>query len=188
MYPRLSPDGQRIALGINEGMDWGVWVYDIVRGTLVAVEKSARAAIWTPDGGRLTYTNTLGSSVSSKSADGSGASEPLMEPRYPTYPNSWSPDGNLLAYTQLTADAGLDIGVLPLQGKVTPVAKSSMEERALMFSPDGRWIAYVSDETGRFEVYVRSYPDLSEKHQNLHRRRRAGGLGTGWERALLRQW
>jgi serine/threonine-protein kinase len=165
MYPRLSPDGQRIALGILEGVDPGVWVYDIVRGTLVAVEKSAQAAIWTPDGARVTYANASGSSVSWKAADGSGVSEPFLEPHYPTYPNSWSPDGSLLACTQLTADAGLDIGVLLLEGKATPIAKSSREERTLMFSPDGRWIAYVSDETGRLEVYVRPYPDLSEKHQ-----------------------
>ena len=88
-----------------------------------------------------------------------------MEHGYLAVPNSWSPDVSLLACTQLTADAGLDIGVLPLEGKATPVAKSSMEERALMFSPEGLRIAYVSDETGRLEVYVHPYPDLSEKHQ-----------------------
>ena len=92
-----------------------------------------------------------------KPADGSGEREllPAGEHTQTLMPTSWSPDGQTLAF--LTA-GGADIWMLPLNGEATSFLATSFNERSAMFSPDGRWLAYASNESGRFEVYVQAYP------------------------------
>jgi dipeptidyl aminopeptidase/acylaminoacyl peptidase len=92
------------------------------------------------------------------SADGTGEIEPLLK-RERAFPHSWSPDGQVLAYYELTPD-GRDIWMLPLNGDPSPFLVTPANERSPAFSPDGRWIAYVSDESGRDEVYVQPYAGL----------------------------
>ena len=160
---RISPDGQRVATGILREK-FGVWVYDMPRGTLSRLTFAAGhngAPIWTPDGRRVTFASERDGrwNLYWKPADGSGQTERLTESEDIQIPQSWSPDGRVLAFMTI-GDKGQDIWLLPIDGerKPEPFLDTPFSEQNAEFSPDGRWIAYVSDETGRPEVYVTPYP------------------------------
>ena len=117
--------------------------------------------LWTPDGKRVTFSSTRAGGPENlfwKAADGSGPAEQLTESERRQVPSSWSPDGQVLAFSELPLTAA-DIWVLPLQGerKPRPFLQTQFQEAAAVFSPDGHWLAYTSDESGRPEVYVRPY-------------------------------
>jgi serine/threonine-protein kinase len=162
--PRISPvDARRLIVTITEGNKTDVWGYEIGRGvtTRLTFEASNGAAIWTPDGTRITFSSDrLGSfNVFSKASDGSGSAERLLESAHPQFPSSWSPDGQHLALTEIQPSTGLDILLLKRgAAQAEGLMASSYNESGAMFSPDGRWIAYVSDESGQDEVYVRAHP------------------------------
>ena len=149
--PRLSPDGRRIAISA-EGQ---VWLYDLSRETLTRFTFEGNAnnyPTWTPDGKRVGYRSGSPPSLFWQPADGSGNEERLTtsENEKTQYPNSWSPDGQELAFTESTSTTGLDLWVLRLSDrKVLSFLRTRFDEGAAMFSPDGRWLAYVSDESGR---------------------------------------
>jgi len=163
MFPRLSRDGQRLAVSI-QGANPGIWVYELARGILSRLTESAGVprSIWTPDGKHLTF----GSPQSGPAnlywmlADGSGAAERLTASENFQVPGSWSPDGQVFAFTEADPATGLDIWVLGLQGdrKPRPFLQTPSNEYGPAFSPDGRWVAYGSDETGRQEIYVWPFP------------------------------
>jgi serine/threonine protein kinase/Tol biopolymer transport system component len=156
--PRVSPDGQRIVVDIQDKADHSdLWVYDVIRATWSQLTFNGRSfvPVWTPDGKRVTFAVTAdgASKVYWKAADGSGPDELLSSS--PGNPHSWSRDGRYLAGTG-------EIGVLRLDGdrKMLPFlpAPGGGQFAAPAFSPDGRWIAYVSNETGRNQVYVAQFP------------------------------
>jgi serine/threonine-protein kinase len=156
--PRLSPDGQRLAIQIFPSTD--VWVYEIARGILTPLTLGTaitRSPIWTPDGSRLTYS-VAESGIFWIPADGSGTPDQLTKSQSLQMPNSWSPDG-ALAYSEGLPVSG-DIWVLPLEGDRQPqeFLVTEFNERHPMFSPNGGWIAFTSDRSGRDEVYVKPYP------------------------------
>jgi len=164
--PRLSPNGQQIAY-VTRGREPGVWVYDLNRGTAgrLTGEGKAMFVTWTPDGRRLVFGwwKTGPSNLYWQPADGSSAMERLTESDYKQYPGSWSPDGVTLAFVQGRPDTGgdrdRDLFLLDMQSRrITPFLNSSGYESFPEFSPDGRWMAYASDESGRLEVYVRPFP------------------------------
>lgn len=164
---RLSPDGARVALDLQRsagGRD--IWVHDIARGTRsrVTVTGNTQHPVWTPDGQRITF-NTTGShrAIYWKEADGSGEAELLWASEHNPVPISWSPDG-LLAFEERTP-SGIDAWVLTLDGEKTATTflAAPFNETSPMFSPDGRWMAYVSDESGRQEIYVQPYPGPGQK-------------------------
>jgi serine/threonine-protein kinase len=166
--PRLSPDGERIAL-LVDGALAHLAVYDVPRGTLTRLtfeENVPGHAVWTPDGKRLTYPWQRSGTMSLfwQSADGSGASEELNQEGLA---GSWSPDGKFLAFVRSDASFQEDIWILPFEGDRTP--RPLVEERSNQFeaeiSPDGEWLAYASDESGRTEIYVREFPGLGQKTQ-----------------------
>ena len=172
---RLSPDGQRMAVTIAENPS-DVWVYDISRDTLTRLtfEGDNRLPVWTPDGERVTFRSDREGprNIFWKPADGSGAAERLTTSAGEQTPSSWSPDGQLLAFYERYADetgttSNRDIWVLPLEAerKPQPFLQTPFEETAGMFSPDGRRLAYVSNESGRLEVYVQPYPGPGGKWQ-----------------------
>jgi serine/threonine protein kinase/Tol biopolymer transport system component len=162
--PRLSPDGQRIAVAIEEP-ETRVWVCDLTRGTLSRLTTEGNtqySPIWTPDGKRIAFSS--GGSLFWQPADGSGKLERLTENNI-TQPHSWSPDGKLLvgASTSVPSAAhptvNYDIAVLRIgDAESRPFLQTPANELSPMFSPDGRWLAYASDESGRAEIYVQSYP------------------------------
>ena len=168
--PRLSPDGQRLAVGIQT-TNIGVWLYDLARGTLTRLAETLVLPFptWTPDGKRLTLSLYRQGSFNLywMPADGGAAVERLTTSEDLPVPGSWSPDGEVLAFSEMDPTTGWDISVLRLEGdrKPQPFLHTPSNESAPIFSPDGRWIAYQSDESGRGEIYVRPFPGPGGKGQ-----------------------
>ncbi len=159
---RLSPDGQRVAVAVQSGLNQDIWIYDIGRGTRMrlTVEGNNGDPVWTPDGMRVTFSSNRDGSQDLywKPADGSGQAELLlnMHTGNVLIPTSWSPDGESLAFYAVAPTR--DIWVLPRGGDASPFVATAFNEGSPLFSPDGRWLAYVSDESGRDEIYVQPYP------------------------------
>jgi Tol biopolymer transport system component len=181
LNPRLSPDGRRVAVEITE-QETQTWLYDLSRETLTRLTFEGNVngyPAWTPDGKRIAFqSNKEGSAdIFWQLADGSGGLERLTTSEYIRAPNSWSPDGQLLAFQETTPTTQRDIWVLRMAGpssaaadsgqvrKAQPFLRTPFSESAARFSPDGHWITYVSDESGRFEVYVQPYPGPGGKWQ-----------------------
>jgi serine/threonine-protein kinase len=176
--PRLSPDGRRIAVGISEE-DYQVWLYDLSRETLTRFTFGGNyngTPTWTPDGKRIAFlSNKEGPlNIFWQLADGSGGLERLTTSEYIHVPQSFSPDGQLLAFYEVNPTTQRDIWVMRMSdpsvssGQVRqsqPFLRSPFEESAPRFSPDGRWLAYISDESGRYEIYVQPYPGPGGKWQ-----------------------
>jgi predicted Ser/Thr protein kinase len=159
--PRLSPDGQRIAYDVR-GRGWQIWIYDLNRGTASKLTSEGRAAWanWTPDGKRLVFAwwRSGQGNVYWQAADGSQPMERLTTSDYWQSPGSLSPDGAILTFLEEPTSYP-DILLLDLRSRrITPFLNSPASECYPEFSPDGRWLAYTSDESGRIEVYVRSFP------------------------------
>jgi hypothetical protein len=165
--PRLSPDGRKIAYAVNESQ---VWVHDLDRGTnsRLNVERLAGHPIWTPDGGRLLfqYQKSQLWNLFWQPYDGSSPMQQLATSEYPQFPGSFSRDGKKVVFVEWHEDAGGDIAVVDVDsGKVAPFANNpKFSEAQPVFSPDGRWIAYTSDESGRYEVYVQPFPGPGGKY------------------------
>ena len=158
--PRLSPDGQRVAM-FTEGQDGGIWIYDLVRGTLTRFATGPRGQrpVWTPDGRRLIFSGPR--NLFWKLSDGTGPEERLTTSESAQYAESWSADGKTLAFFQGPRPSEGDIWVLSFSGSDTtarPFVNTAASEMWPDFSPDGRWIAYTSHESGRDEVFVQPYP------------------------------
>jgi serine/threonine-protein kinase len=160
---RISPDGKKVALGIAEGSIAEIWIYDIEHTTLTRFEYEGNnhGFAWTQDGKRLMFSSNRGSdnniyNIYSKQADGSEEAKLLFSSEKRKYYPSVSADGSLLAFYEWTpTDRNRDIGVLRLKDNTaSSIFNSSAQESAPAFSPDGRRIAYESDESGRDEIYV----------------------------------
>ncbi len=124
--------------------------------------------MWTPDSRRLTFgwSNTGIANLYWQAADGSSPMERLATSQYVQWPGSWSPDGEILASVESHPGSGWDIVLLSVRDrKVNPFLSSRFDETYPEFSPDGRWISYVSNESGRNEVYVQSFPGPGGKWQ-----------------------
>jgi eukaryotic-like serine/threonine-protein kinase len=164
LHPRLSPSADRVAVAIRMGKS-DIWVYELSRGTLTRLTSgsgSVMAPSWTPDGQRLTFAMSSPGSTTGlfvRPADGSGPAEPLVTNAYTHFNSCWSPDGKHLAFDEQRPDTGWDVWVLSVgQPQPQPFVRTPANESAPVFSPDGRWLAYSSDETGRAEVYVQRFP------------------------------
>ena len=167
---RVSPDGRFLAL-LVDAANANLWVYDIARATSTRFTFGFdnQSPIWTPDGHRVTFntTRTQPSSIFWQASDGTGQAERLTTSEHSQHPISWSPDGKILALMEANPATGWDIFVLSLDGDRTPkpFLQTNFNERAPEFSPNGRWIAYYSDESGQDEVYVRQFPSAEGKIQ-----------------------
>jgi len=170
---RFSPDGRRLALAKNGYLS----IYDIQRGTMTRLSFSAHAhsPVWTPDGRHILYgaRSSDGDSLSWIRADGAGEAQVLLKRPIAT-PYSFSPDGRHLSYQEISPDGGQDLWTLPLDvsdsdhpkpGKPEPFLLTPSNETVGVFSPDGRWIAYRSDESGTNEIYVQPFPGPGKKWQ-----------------------
>jgi eukaryotic-like serine/threonine-protein kinase len=168
--PRLSPDGRRVVVGLEQP-EPQIWLYDLARETLARFTlegDSNRNPVWTPDGKRIGFNSSRNNGdVSWQLADGSGRPEEFS-PTGGALTSSWSPDGKLLASSVGDPTTGYDIWVVKMGDTDTtaqPFLRTPFNEEAPQFSPDGRWLAYVSDESGRYEVYVQPYPGPGGKWQ-----------------------
>src|SRR5579862_4228572 len=184
--PRMSPDGQRLAIEVTEGSGTDIWLYDWQRDTMTRLTFSGngRAPLWTPDGRYIAF-QAQGEGMSVIRSDGSGKPQPLTQSKNNHYPWSFTSDGKRLAFMEL-GSGGFDLWTVPLEsdsaglraGKPEVFLQTPADERAPSFSADGRWMAYSSDESGTFQVYVRAFPDKGGKWQISN----SGGVYPMWSR------
>ncbi len=184
--PAVSPDGKRLAVHINTSDD-DIWVFDRARGTLARLTFQPgedEAPVWSPDGRRLAFSSNLADhprAILWKNADGSGTEEILSATGLHIHLGGFSPDGQLLVYTDYASETRGDIWLLPLAGdrKPRPFLQTPFSERDPRISPDGRSLAYTSDESGRDEIYVQSLEGPGGKYQIST----GGGFGSLWARS-----
>jgi serine/threonine protein kinase/Tol biopolymer transport system component len=180
----LSPDGRRVAFEVV-GTTVDVWVFEIGRGTLTRLTQEGRnnAPIWSPDGRQIAYSAFQDgkAAVMSRPVDGSGSAKQLWAGALNCLPYSWSPDGRTLALGCSTAESGNeDLFVLSLDGtsSPSPFVNTPFSDWGARFSPDGKWIAYISDASGQYEVYVRPFPGPGSQWQISN----GGGEEPVWSR------
>ncbi len=169
--PHFAPDGHRLALEIDDGMSQqvDVWIYEWARDTLTRLTFDPApdyTPVWTPDGRRIVFTSPRAGGAPNlywQRADGTGEAQRLTESKNLHTAASWHPSGKFLAFDEQTPQTQNDLMILPMNGdeasgwkpgSPTVFLKSPFSERWPMFSPDGRWLAYISNESGRNEVYV----------------------------------
>jgi serine/threonine-protein kinase len=178
--PQLSLQGDRLSLTVLAGDNWDVWVYDIERGvsTRLTFEKSIDSEqIWSPDGQWLIFSSDQGGpdSLYRKRSDGSGEIERLTEAKSAQWAASWSRDGRYVLYIQQGQQ--FDIGYLDLETREThDFLATPFGDAYPDLSPDGRWLAYASNESGAWAVYVRPFPSGNGKWQVSD----AGGANPRW--------
>jgi Tol biopolymer transport system component len=171
MEPRISPDGTRIALSIQSGKDSDIWIYDIAKNTLTKLTFGGvnRTPAWSPDGLRVAYYSYDNGkhNISLKLADGSGSPEVLASGFGRSYVDDFAKDGSCLVLdiagpsrVHKPTQSASDIFVLPLAGERTfrPFLETQFDEWQSAISPDGRWIAYSSNESGTYQVFVQPFP------------------------------
>ena len=175
--PTLSPDGNRVAvdeLDIRTAGTRNIWVMDVARGVPTRFTFNSGqdySAAWSPNGTRLVFTSIRGTGYEmyQKDSGGTGKEELLLQSGETVVPNSWSPDGRYSLYSATGQKTGSDLWVLPASpstppgSKPVPYLQEPYNERQGQFSPDGRWIAYSSDESGTYQVYVQSFPAGAER-------------------------
>jgi serine/threonine-protein kinase len=192
--PHFSPDGSKLAMDIFDGTNIDVWVYDWGRNALSRLTFDAGAdqkPVWTPDGRRITFSSSRGDTSTSnlywQRADGAGDAQRLTESRNQQFAGSWHPSGKYLAFSERRPDTGDDLLIMPMEGDSASGSKpgtptvflaTPAAETEPMFSPDGRWIAYVSNESGTSQVYVRPFPGAGGKWQVSS----TGGSDPTWSR------
>jgi serine/threonine protein kinase len=186
-HSSLSRDESRLALSRIDGTA-DIWVLDVKRGVSTRLTFDPAFDLtpeWSPDGHRIAFTsNRMGLSeyaLYMKAVDGTGKDELLVaEGLRTTSPNDWSPDGRFILYVIGHEDGTRDILALPLEGdrKPVPVVATSFNETNAQFSPDGRWIAFQSDESGQPEIYVQPFLRPGQKV----RISTAGGVQARWRR------
>jgi len=175
----FAPDGHRLALSLTERGNDDLWVYDLDRDTMTRLTFTGSDGIpaWSPDGKHIVFSSTRGGGSDSlywMRADGGGEVVRLTEAKHPQFAFSFSPDGKRLAFAELDPQTNVDLWTLPLEGAESDHPKAGEPEPFLvtpfnemmpMISPDGHWLAYYSDESGRDEVYVRPFPGPGGKWQ-----------------------
>jgi serine/threonine protein kinase/Tol biopolymer transport system component len=165
--PRLSPDGRRVAVTVRGPETDDVWLYDLSRQawTRFTSQGSSAFPVWSPDGRALTYTSsrTGRDNMYRRALDGGGPEEHLLVSDRPNYPFSFSPDGTLI-FVEISIPSAQDIWFLGAgEKKASSLVETTFAEGAPAFSPDGRLLAYVSNESGRNEIYVRPFRGAGEK-------------------------
>jgi dipeptidyl aminopeptidase/acylaminoacyl peptidase len=181
----LSPDGRRVAVHRHDGTGGDLWLLDLERrGTLSRLTFDASqdnaSPIWSPDGRRIVFGSERNGKwgVYEKSANGTGTEQLLVESDLPKMPMAWSRDGKSVVYWVQDPKTGGDQWVLPLgaEKKPLPLLQTQFQEGHPQIAPNGKWIAYQSNESGRAEIYVRPFPGGDGKWQVST----AGGTFMRW--------
>jgi serine/threonine-protein kinase len=186
--PRLSPDGQRLAIELREGSNQNIWIYDWPRDTMTRLTFGGgyQIPVWSPDGRFLVFGGSPGGGMAWTRADGPGTPQTLTRSKNVQAPTSFTPDGKHLVFIEVNPQSGADLWTLPIEndrtgltaGKPEVFLATRFQELQAAFSPDGRWLAYYSDESGAFEVNVRAFPDTGNKWQISN----SGGRYPAWSR------
>jgi serine/threonine-protein kinase len=170
--PRISPDGSRVAMTIREGNP-DVWIYDLRAATLSRLTLDAaedESPLWSADSRQIVFAATRGDKrlTLQRAVDGGTDETPVTAEVFHQHLSAWSADGQTLAFDSREGQTGSwDVWVSPLgaAAKGRALFSTAATERGGVFSPDGKWIAYESTETGRSEIYVQAYPDGGRKRQ-----------------------
>jgi Tol biopolymer transport system component len=189
---RFSPDGERVAFQIQTAPT-DIWIYEWARDSLTRLTSDPAAdtdPVWTPDGRRVTFSSTRGNGTTGniywQRFDESGNAVRLTNSPNLQQPRSWHPSGRFLAFEEVNAATNTDLMILPMEGDEAsgwkpgnPIvfANTPFDERHPAFSPDGRWLAYVSNDTGQNEVYVRAFQGPGKWKISA-----GGGLTPTWSR------
>jgi serine/threonine protein kinase len=187
--PRLSPDGTKVAVEIFAGAQGigDIWIFDLTRGTstrLTFGPYSQGNPVWSADGKTIFYSSGAGAPyIVAKAADGSTPERIVLESKDTReFPASCSPDGRYLVYERRIPqnETGFHLWALPLfgDGKPFPIVQSTFEERYPEVSPDGKWMAYQSNESGRWEIYITAFPGGGAKWQVSG----VGGASAKWRK------
>jgi Tol biopolymer transport system component len=172
--PALSPDGARLLVLRTDPRSGSadVWSFDLVRGALARLSFDSAALgfpIWSPDGEQIAYAafRSGDTSLYRKAASGSGRDELLLKSDAFKFPTDWSKDGRFMLYATFNQRTQLDLWLLPMPGPAKPipyVVADGLQSHG-RFSPDTRWVAYTSDESGQREIYVQAFPSTGGKWQ-----------------------
>jgi serine/threonine-protein kinase len=191
---QIAPHGRRLAFSLADAANFNVWTYDAARDALTRLTVDPgvdRFPVWTPDGQRLVYASSRSGGATNlywQRADGSGDATRLTTSPNPQFPGSWHPSGRFLAFYEIRPQTDADLLILPVEGDEASGWKPGMPtvflggpfiELQPRFSPDGRWLAYESNESGRFEIYVRPFPGPGGKWPIST----GGGMNAVWSRA-----
>jgi serine/threonine-protein kinase len=192
--PRLSPDGNKLALDVFDGNQSDIWIFDLERGTQTQLTFDAGndlEAVWSPDGRRIVFSSDRGQMLPNlywMNADGTNEARRLTQSLQAERAGSWHPGGQWISFDSAgDAKTREDLRLLPVRedgagglnaGEPVDFLKSPAREARPMFSPDGRWIAYTSDESGDFEILVRPFPGPGGQW----RVSRKGGMFPRWAR------
>jgi Tol biopolymer transport system component len=188
-WPRLSPDGRTVVLGREDEVEAGkydLWLLEVQRGIfsrLTFHPAVGYSAVWSPDGKRLAVV-TLGSKVQIMPAN-SGGTPATVSNELAAMVRDWSPDGHTILVQQQNSSTGMDVYALPVADKpqsMTPVLNSQFDEVLPRLSTDGRWMAYISNDSGRGEVYVVPFPATGGRWQISSNGVTTGVPGVIWSR------
>jgi serine/threonine protein kinase/Tol biopolymer transport system component len=184
---RVSPDGTRVALTIAMGTNQDIWIWDLIRETMTRLtfdEAGDAIPLWTPDSQRIVFVSGrdgVSGGIYWKAADGTGEVEHLCsEPGFSFLPWSWSGDGSTLIFVEQKASPSIwDIGMLSMEGDRvrSPLLHGKHNESGPQISPNGRWMAYQSNESGRWEIYVRPFPEVNKGKWQVST---SGGTAALW--------
>jgi Tol biopolymer transport system component len=161
----LAPDGKRFAVHQHEGEGGDSWFFDAGRMQRLTFDKSQDNSmpVWSHDGAKIAFGSKRNGKwgLYVKSWDGTGPEDLIIESDIPKMPMSWSPDGKLLVYWVNDPKTRGDVWMIPVQGerKPVPLLQTAADETVPQVSPDGKWMAYQSDETGIPQIYVRPFPE-----------------------------
>ena len=192
-WPMLSPDGSKLAFAVETNGVGDIWVLDLIRKTKTRLTFGPLYSgypIWWPDGKSIIFSHGPSGATDSiyrQNADGTGTMGKLLEtPNIRDYPYSISPDGQYIAYMRSDpkSNTGLDIWALPMspdksgEKKPFPVIATNFLDVTPAFSPDGKWLAYANNETGRMEIYIQPFPGGAGRWQVST----AGGSKPNWRK------
>ena len=169
--PRLSPDGRRVAFDTFDG---SVWIADLANLAAARRFGAGRFPMWSPDGSRLLFAGPKGFQLFWQASDGSGAPELIADTA--RAPESWSAATRLVSYITLTGAADYDVWTFSPEDRSQRalLATPTTAQMGSRFSPDGKWLAYQSNESGRYEIYVEPFPRTGARTPS-HRRAAASG-------------
>jgi len=159
--PVLSPDGKQLLVASRDS-NRGVWLVDLPRGVATRLIPDGRRSLWSPDGSQIVFNADRGAhSFFIRPTAGSHADSLLLTEPYAISLNDWSRDGRYILYTTFLTNAKNGLWILPMFGdrKPKPYLQAGFNEMQGEISPDGHWVAYVSDESGKWEVYLQSFPE-----------------------------
>ena len=185
--PRVSPDGRRVAVARAVQGNFDLWLLDSARASRATFDATSHLyPIWSPDGARIVFRSgrTGIGDIYQKLASGGGAEESVVVSDEGKIPTSWSADGRVLLYHSLDSRSNGDLWVVPMVGDRTPSVflRTPFREVYGEFSPDGRWVAYHSNESGRMEIYVRPFvPPGAADTLRLRSGQAAEAAGGQWQ-------